>query len=196
MKKNYGTIRIGNMTGDKMEYKYIGTNSPEQKINYSYSKYGGEAFLKSYRQVREDILSPEIHADNIQLNEKSEIATERLFNDWISNLERNEDIELELLNLLLKRFEVTKKIYEKYDRNFRPYDKTLFHNHRLYVLFAYVLSLSYKKYRKLQFLNSLLKVNDIIISFVDMLDETTKIPLLHSVQNELKYIDELIEELR
>lgn len=183
------------MTGDQINYKYIGTNSPEKKINYSYSIFGGKAFLESYQRTREIVGSHTIDKSCIQLVGESSTPTEKMFNDWINNLNDGGNLDFEKLHLLLKRFEVTKKIYEDYDQNFRPHDRSQFHCYRLYVLFAYVLSLCYAKYRKLQYLNSLLKVNDIMISLVNELDESSRDIVLYCVQSELAFVDELGREL-
>ena len=72
---------------------------------------------------------------------------------------------------MIKRFEVTKKIYESYDDNFRPHDKAKYQNPNLYVLFAEILILAYRKYSKLQYLNALLKVNDINVGLIESLHE-------------------------
>jgi hypothetical protein len=184
------------MTGDSVNYKYINSNSPEEKINYSYSKYGGEAFLSAYRESREGIIS-QVNIDNkILLTHIGFGETEKLFIDWISKLKDNSGIELERLNLLLKRFEVTKKIYENYDIDFRPTNKSEFKNYRLYILYAYVLSASYSKYNKVQYLNSLLKVNDINISIWTYLDTETKKLLAICLQTELDFINNLNKKLK
>ena len=184
------------MTGGSMKYKYINTNSPEEKINYSYAQFGREIFLLAYRKSRKEIISQsDIDAD-FYLSQVGSGDTENLLTNWISKLKDNREIELEQLNLLLKRFEVTKKIYENYDKNFRPINKSEYKMYRLYVLYAYVLSLSYKKYNKLQYLNALLKANDINISILDYLDKETKKILAINLKTELDFIKNLEVKLK
>ncbi len=183
------------MTGVEIKYSYFNPDTPRKKINYSYSKYGGEAFLESYRRSRKNVIRQYIDVNNIELDNESNIPTESIFNAWISILLKSGDLDLGQLNLLLKRFEVTKKIYMEYDHNFRPYDKTGYLNYRLYVLFGLVLTLSYKKYNNLQYLNALLKVNDMTISFGNLLDGSTKLPFQYCLQEEIIYVNGLIERL-
>lgn len=179
------------MIGDSSLYKYIDSKSPTEKINYSYSKYGGELFMLDYFKSRELIINNKRFENKVLLDNNSTIATELLFNKWIKNLQEKKGIDSDELNLLIKRVEVTKKIFEKYDLNFRPLDKSKFYNYRLYVLFSYILNLSYANDKKLQYLNALLKINDICISNINSIDELSKKILYNSISNEMKYIIEL-----
>ncbi len=184
------------MTGDSLIYKYYNTNTPREKINYSYSKYGGELFLSRYLDSRNNV-STNDNEDSVPiLNNNTNIASEILFNKWINDLHKKREFAKNELNLLIKRFEVTKKIFENYDQNFRPTDKSKFFNLRLYVLFSYVLSQSYKKYKNLQYLNALLKVNDINISNIENLDDGTKNILYLSIKYEVTFVQELRNKLR
>lgn len=179
------------MTGDNYVYKYINSNTPLEKIDYSYSKFDGELFMSAYLKTRIDLIgSQKIDLSALLLFESS-IKTELVFNEWIKILRTNNDINITDLNLLLKRFEVTKKLYETYDSNFRPIDKHKFSNYRLYVLFSYVLCLKYEKKNKLQYLNALLKVNDINISNLRNLDFKTNELLKLCIKNEISYIKKL-----
>lgn len=183
------------MTGVNKDYKYINENSPREKINYSYSEFGGEKFLTSWKKSRSLHLLDSKN-EEISLLIKSNSITERTFLNWIKRFNDNNFSELNRLNLLIKRFEVTKRIYENYDEDFRRINTEDYNNSRLYVLFAYVLSLAYKKYHKLQFLNSLLKVNDINITKASELIDLDKNILAICIREELKYIEELRDKLR
>lgn len=184
------------MTGDNLVYKYVNGNTPQEKIDYSYSKFDGELFMSAYLKTREEVIAGEHIERSVLLVVKSPIATELLFNECIINLQEKREIDNNELNLLLKRFEVTKKLFESYDSNYRPIDKTKFCNYRLYVLFSYVLCLSYEKDNKLQYLNALLKVNDINISNLKNCDIITKKLLNLSIKNEISYINELRNKIR
>lgn len=67
------------------------------------------------------------------------------------------------LDRLVQRFEVTKKLYESYQAGFRkgegPYTSV-----RLYWLFALTLCLFYARTNEIKYLNTLLKVNDLLCS--------------------------------
>lgn len=184
------------MIGDSSLYKYIDDKTPKDKINYSYSKYGGELFISDYLKSRKGVFIDAPFDSDIFLDEKSQIRTELLFNKWIKRLNEKQGIGKDEFDLLLKRFEVTKKIFEHYDSNLRPIDKTKFYNYRLYVLFSHILCLLYAKDKKIQYLNALLKVNDICISNVVNMDLLGKSTLYQSIYNEMKYIKELRTEIQ
>lgn len=182
------------MTGDNSLYKYILTDAPQQKIDYSYAKFGGERFLDDYKKSRNIAL---LYIDRKQIiNEISkETTTQIRFHKWINLIEKGQEINENELLLLLKRFEVTKKIFESYDSNFRPIDKGKYQNYELYVLFAEIMVLAYSKYRRLQYLNTLLKVNDIILGLIESLSEQLKKKTALNIKFELEFTNELKKEL-
>lgn len=183
------------MTGDSLTYKYLDSNTPKEKINYSYSKYDGELFMTAYLDSRKKVMPPVLSEDALSINVDTSIQTELLFNDWIQNCIDGKSINKEDLNLLIKRFEVTKKLFDDYDVNFRPIDKTKFNSFRLYVLFAYILSLSYSRNNHLQYLNALLKINDINISNIDSIDLESKQILFRCIKSEMTFVSELRNKL-
>ena len=183
------------MTGDNSLYKYVSPEAPRQKINYSYAKFGGVAFLNDYKKSRKAAL---IHLDQKVIFKglsQNTTATEVLFNKWINIIQKGQAINENELLLLIKRFEVTKKIYETYDTNFRPIDKGKYLNFDLYVLFAEVLALVYGQHARLQYLNALLKVNDINIGILHLLSNQLKKKTAYYVRLELEFIDELKKKL-
>lgn len=182
------------MIGDKFTYKYNSIGVPKEKINYSYSKYGGEDFVDSYKKSRESISLNSITCESSLFIPKTGSFTESLFIKWIDCLNNNE-LNYEELNLLLKRFEVTKKIYNEYDENFRPINNKVFEELHLYVLFSHILVLAYDKTKKLQYLNSLLKVNDINISVFKDLVGSEIGHLKYCIQKELDFVFELRSKL-
>ena len=80
----------------------------------------------------------------------------------------NENLIKFWLDLLVQRFEVTKKLYESYPANFRKgegRDNII----RLYWLFALSLTLFYRDTKNIKYLNSLLKVTDLLCSLSEKL---------------------------
>jgi|APSaa5957512535_1039671.scaffolds.fasta_scaffold38983_3 hypothetical protein len=80
----------------------------------------------------------------------------------------NESLIKFWLDLLVQRFEVTKKLYESYPANFRKgegRDNII----RLYWLFALSLTLFYRDTKNIKYLNSLLKVTDLLCSLSEKL---------------------------
>ena len=182
------------MTGESKTYKYISPTAPSEKINYSYSTYEGEHFLNLWKENRKATLDkcPDFFAIEL-VNSDSE--TEQLFNEWIRNDDFNNQKIIQDLNTLIKRFEVTKKIYSSYDPNFRAIDKSKFNDLRLYVLFSYILVQASKTKKKTQYFNALLKVNDILSSVFSSLNEGNKILLGYCLSKEIEYIQQLKSKL-
>ena len=75
--------------------------------------------------------------------------------------------EKEWINFLIQRFEVTKKMYEYYHFNKLRKGKGDSSSPRIYWLFSVLLVLAYFKTNNLKYLNTLLKVNDLICSLND-----------------------------
>ncbi len=118
--------------------------------------------------------------DNIKsitsFNLKNKIVTEKLLTSLLINQLNNENEKLikEWLDLLVQRFEVTKKIYEVYLVGFRK-GKGSTYMVRLYWIFALSLALHYSETQNIKYLNTLLKVNDLLCSLDD--DLIKKIPI-------------------
>lgn len=183
------------MIGDSLKYKYLNNNSPNEKIDYSYSTYHGEDFINAWKKSRLEFIEQR-EIKNLLFEFEDENPTKSLFNNWIHDLLDGNFEDTEKLNLLLKRFEVTKKIYDSYDSDFRPTEKTTeYKNIQLYILFSYILALAYTYYKKLYYLNSLLKVNDIIISNEDSIASGDWVKFNHCIEKEIKFIYDLRKEL-
>ncbi|MEZ5021706.1 MAG: hypothetical protein R2728_00330 [Chitinophagales bacterium] len=71
------------MTGDKLIYKYQSENAPEKKINYSYSIFGGEAFLEAWKNARNKAVTKSNTDYHLALKNNKPSPTETLFNCWI-----------------------------------------------------------------------------------------------------------------
>lgn len=67
------------------------------------------------------------------------------------------------LDRLVQRFEVSKKVYEAYGPGFRSGKKMLRRAHP-YLLVSLALAVGYRKYQGLQYLSTLMKVNDLLLS--------------------------------
>jgi hypothetical protein len=108
-----------------------------------------------------------------KLTTTEEISTLNLLHSLINIFLRdNQNLNIKMwVNKLVQRFEVTKNIYESYLPGFRKGrgDNKLT---RLYWLFSLTLSLIYLRSKKIKYLSTLLKVNDLICSLTedDLLD--------------------------
>ncbi|MBL7074358.1 hypothetical protein ISS37_03855 [candidate division KSB1 bacterium] len=87
-----------------------------------------------------------------------------LFSNILSNLKHSPLVKM-WMDRLVQRFEVTKKLYERYKPGFRKGEGK---SERLilYALFAMILSIYYYKNKNLKYLNALLKINDTLISVI------------------------------
>lgn len=179
-----------------MKYQYLKGDVLNDRISYFYSKYDGYKFLEAWEHSRNSCLGilPKVDSFRIQRltrqNHHNLSESESLLDNWISDM-RNNTFNYVRFDLLLKRFEVTKRLFNKYDKNFRPIDKQDFFNKTLYIMFGYLLVLAFEKTNKLQYLNSLLKLNDILCSLINSLPDNTRDGLAWLIINEKKIVKEL-----
>lgn len=108
---------------------------------------------------------------------ESEVNTEILLISLIYSQLNNENSELtkKWIDRLVQRFEVTKKLYERYPSGFRKGAGSL-NLVSLYWLMALSLTLFYSKTKSLKYINTLLKLSDLLCSLDDKV-LLSKIPL-------------------
>lgn len=181
-------------------YPYHKADIFDSKINYSYAEFKGMPFVDSWRVQRESFLCKENNyheysaiqvISTIQSQDKNALS-EGVFIKWSNEL-YNHILDEEIFTLL-KRFEVTKKIYSDYNTDYRPIDKADFRRPHLYIMFGLVLVSAYRETSKLQFLNSLLKVDDIICSCFGSLTKQEQFAAEWLIYNEIILIEELIKK--
>jgi len=98
-----------------------------------------------------------------------ELLTALLFNQLNG---KNKELIKSWLDLLVQRFEVTKKLYEVYPSGFRK-GSGASNLVRIYWLFALSLALFYVSSKNIKYLNTLLKVSDLLCSLEgDLLKES------------------------
>lgn len=114
-------------------------------------------------------LNKNIKIENLlSFNIKDDIDTELLLSSLIYtqiNHKKNELVK-GWLDRLVQRFEVTKKLYIRYPEGFRKGEGAA-DNIRLYWLFSLSLSLYYANTQSIKYLNTLLKVSDLLCSLED-----------------------------
>ena len=157
-------MKSGHMIGDKESYNFLNKNIFDNKIDYSYSKFGGIEFIKSWENNRKEC--SEILFDNSDafFEKVDNCNTNIEFKKWLNYPEVLLS-ELDKVHLLIKRFEVTKKIYETYDENYRCLNKQVkYNNLSLYINFGLIMVKLFYKFQHLQYANTLLKIVDIICS--------------------------------
>jgi hypothetical protein len=96
--------------------------------------------------------------------------------------------------MLLKKFEIKKKIFAEYDYKLKE-NSTDFKILRNYILFAAICIQKFQDNNNLKFLNVLLKLNDIICSQIDSITDVNDLSLVYYVINlELEYVRDLIRK--
>ncbi|MBL1320393.1 MAG: hypothetical protein COA63_004950 [Methylophaga sp.] len=98
---------------------------------------------------------------------------------------------LELLNNLVQRFEVTKRLHDEYNDNWRPINTKEYNNLERYVKFVEVLDLAYTSTQSLPYLNALLKCMDTISALSQRLHSSQILRFRKLVLREKEHIEQL-----
>jgi len=177
-------------------------NSPN---TYQYSQFMGEPFLKGWKAYRTSLLSalgnPEPPPAAKGRFSSSKILPYPLashLEDLMDGIDRglaNSDPDLKrLLKTWVKKFEISKRIHEAYDAQFKPVDKTAFHDLSAYLRFAEIMEGAYSSSGDLVYLNVFLKVLDTLISVMDYLASAQTARLCWLIQQEMKHVEHLAEK--
>ena len=193
-----------------MNYTYSKGDLLEASQKYQMSPFHGTDFLNSYKTDRETILNQldskitkkiplsqliktllpsEKFLSNTSI---TKFTTETLLSTFLnkSQLTSNDKI---LMSKLLKSFEIKKKIFTEYDFNKNTFSID-YKNLRNYILFSLLCDREFEKSRNLKYLNTVLKLNDIISSKVVQISENSN-PLLafYAISLELSSISTIKE---
>jgi hypothetical protein len=137
--------------------------------------------------------------DLSSFNIKDDIDTELLLSSLVYaqiNHKKDESVK-EWLDHLVQRFEVTKKLHARYPEGF-PKGEGAVDNVRLYWLFSLSLSLYYANSQSIKYLNTLLKVSDLLCSLEStvLVDEIPLQGLSMIIQVEMLYIRLISEKIK
>jgi hypothetical protein len=132
-------------------------------------------------------------------NTKDEIDTELLLSSLVYtqiNHKKDESVK-EWLDHLVQRFEVTKKLHIRYPEGFRKGEGVV-DSVRLYWLFSLSLSLYYANTQRIKYLNTLLKVSDLLCSLESnvLADEIPLQGLSMIIQVEMIYIRSISDKIK
>lgn len=189
-----------------MSYSYTDGDKIASPNTYFYTEYNGQEFLNSYFGNRKSILRKTKDAVEPMFS-KNDIETDQslihtsIYLDYLytslqsQNHSRNADIFAEI-NLILKKFEVSKRIYDFYLPEFKKSDESDFKNLNNYLKLASVLSRSYEITKKLNYLNGMLKVIDTLISVFNEMSELEKKNLAWLIRMEIDHVGKLTSKLR
>ena len=185
---------------DTFGYKYVNSNLLQ---NYQMSEFEGIKFLKSYQNLRNKILEKiknkceKILTVNDILNMTVEskptkifIITEKILKTCLKNillLKLNDDDKIIVLKLI-KKFEIKKILYTEYTNELKENtdQSDIFLN---YLLLSCICLVLYDQEKNLSFLNTSLKINDIMISQFNLITDSDELSMLYyNLKKELEYV--------
>ena len=187
-------VDLTNILASKLEilniesgYEYSYGNKLEYRNTYFYTPYLGTKFLQHWKADRLSAIEF-CRNKTVSTSLSGETLIESLYQSALSG-----DIDERVL-LLIKRFEVGKRIYDEYDQELRPLNAENYKTLSLYLLFAELLSLVYCNTKKLNFLNPFIKVLDILVSSKKQLTNSECMQLSKLIEEEQSYINDMIKK--
>ena len=190
-----------------MIYEYCNRDLLEKPEKYNFAIFQGEKFLESYIDSRFSIVTK--LKNSIKINTT---FTELISNLCNQNLSKKNNMELENLlietlrakkmnghkldtniDVFLKKYEIKKKLMSKYDTNFFEKNQD-YKNLKNYLLLGLLCVIRYEETRNLKFLNTILKINDMLITQAQKIHNETDLCIFkYSLEYEIKFVKELCE---
>ena len=166
-------------------YKYTIKSLFDNPSNYSYSSYEGENFIKDW--VTHRLSYSKVLNQNYKILINPNLPDISLFdgNNYYSIDEKDK------CDLLLHKYESTKKIYSEYI-NTKPSKKYGFKNIEYYISTALLIENYYTKTKEVRYLNCLLKLCDLFQSDKRFIVYSSYIKKL--ISNEVSHISNLLSE--
>ena len=189
-----------------IDYKYNQGDLLNNPQNYNFTKFGNWDFLNAFKKSRNKfsrdsdmssdllqnffkLLIPNLDIDN---NLHDKIETDKYLKIILIDIFQKNLFNYNHIDIFVKKFELTKKLFEKYNEKFIPISKNCF-NLINYILLSFICLLCYKQEKNLKYLNTSLKLNDTLTNQISK-NHKYLIPLEYLIKIELNFIDELIEE--
>ena len=172
------------------EYPYSQGDRLNDRNTYFYSAYGGPAFLQAWCESRDAALKS-LPAP-LPLNAAATAASEtgQLLSDMLST-----QAEHALAERLLQRFEVSKRLYRKYDADLRAVRDSGYDDLDLYLLFAGLCLHSRERPAPMRFLNALLKVLDTLIAVRERLSNEQGAALAWLIGEERAWVQRIAADV-
>jgi len=190
-------------------YPYSSENLIENPQKYQMSPFEGKDFLSSYLNSRkkiiqileknkknsyDEILDQFKKFTDVNFESFSEtIILEKFLSFLICNLfEMNKDEKTnEYVDLLLKKFEIKKRIFNFYNSEFKE-EPNDYYNLRNYILLSIICIFRYINSKNLKYLNTTLKINDTICSQINKINNQIDSSLLNFIlKSEIEQISNL-----
>jgi len=198
---------------DIYQYPYSEIDNLEFPQKYQMSEYVGTSFLVAYKKSRKEIID-QIKIENkeminlindnskfsedefLKIREKKVFKMEKMLWFLYKRISENEfKIEYnELIHRFIKKFEITKKIFDFYEYDLSTKSKN-FRILRNYLILSLICIKLYEKKMNLKYLNTSLKINDLLCSnFKKILDGYDLQLLKEILQSELRCIENLMNK--
>ena len=168
-----------------MRYKYITDNNLDNRQDYMYSEYGGKDFLDEYKASRLSYIA-KYDAETSFRDTRLELEHIK-----ISIAKRNYKYARETLDLYVKRFEVTKRIYTEYNEFWKATNNATYEQLDLYILLSECCMDFYIVSDCTKYLSCSLKVNDTLLSMANRLTCSETKRLIIILKRELAACDEI-----
>jgi methionyl-tRNA formyltransferase len=179
-------------------YPYASGDLLENRNTYFYSDYLGERFIAAWRRQRaEAVASLEESEMSGQSDPQPELPTDRLLETLLRDFTSGKVSEQSrrLLDALLQRFEVTKRLHGEYNAGFRPTDLADYRKMERYVRFGEVLDAAYGETTSLPYLNALMKCLDTLTALHQRLDARQRKRVILLIGREEWYYERLASKL-
>ena len=188
-----------------MKYIYSNRDLLQNPEKYNFSKFEGIEFILSYFTSRQEIIQKAKLRikDNLSLNDiiynffekevfedTNDIVLENLFKKILCKQYQENESNLKI-DVFLKKFEIKKKIYTIYNSDFSE-KSNHYENLRNYLLLSFLCLKRYDETNNLKYLNTSLKLNDLLISQAEKISSQVDLTLLKiNLDNELKIIQKI-----
>lgn len=192
-------------------YEYTDKNLLDSPESYFYSKFHGKLFLESFLNKRnkkllnyrcklnndynlEDLRKEIISKIKCQNNFKKNLLNFNTFNFLFSKLnEKKIDESDKIFNRIIQKFEISKKLNDLYSLgDLKPIGNN--RNIEIYILFGICLIQFYELTQNLKYLNSILKLADILCSIKNDNSLIFSLGSVFIIEKELYFIKQLLNK--
>jgi hypothetical protein len=187
---------------ETFEYPYAKNDLLNDPQKYSFSLFSGHIFVQSWLNHRKEQLSRlPSSRQPLQICGKKFTPTHTLdlLHATCEAIRQPNGVDCEQsvywLERLLKKFEVSKKVYNSYQATYpnSPQFNSSYTCLHLYLKLAECFVLAFKKWNQVQYLNAFIKIQDTIISQKNNLTILEKSHLAWTIEQELGVIGQLLE---
>lgn len=178
------------------EYPYARGDLMGTPNTYFYTAFEGHAFLRAWWSVREAALEalPDPASQAPVHNPDAGGAGKLLESAYLEACELASDAQLPFhVEMLLKKFEVSKRIYDAYDSDLRPMDRWAFRTPGNYLRLGEVFDEAFENSNDLRALNALLKCLDTLIAHLSEVGEDMRPRVARLIARERVFVSRLAE---